>query len=221
MGMDANSFDGRQAFFYVEYGLLERLTLVSQVNFGVLTDEDRFARSETTGLGDWEIGAKYQAIDGPVVVAPQVLVKLPTGYHTDYVPPLGTGEVDLEARLLVSRSLYPRPVYVGIDGGYRVRGGPFSNQLSWGVELGATPHARVFAKLFAGGTNSLTSGDGADLGVVGGSTQVSEGDFTKAGINGAVEIAGGLWVDVLVERVVDGENIGAGTSWGLGLSVSR
>ena len=57
-----------------------------------------------------------------------------------------------------------------------------------------------------------------DLGVVGGSVQISEGNFTRAGINGAYNLAGPLWVDLLLERAFRGENIGAGASWGLGLS---
>lgn len=56
---------------------------------------------------------------------------------------------------------------------------------------------------------------------MGGSTQVSEGDFTNLGVNVAVEIVSGLWLDTLLEKTVDGENIGAGMSWGIGLSVSR
>lgn len=50
--------------------------------------------------------------------------------------------------------------------------------------------------------------------------QVSEGDFTKAGLNAAFNLQGPLWVDLLWEKVIDGDNIGAGGSWGLGISYS-
>lgn len=220
MGMDDDTFDGRQAFLYVEYGLRERLTLVSQFSAGVLTDEDRLVRNETTGTGDLDLGLKYQAIDDPLVVAPQLSLKIPSGYDADHEPAMGTGDIDLEARVLVSKSLYPAPVYAGLDGGYRIRGGDFSNQVTWGAEIGATPHARLFVKLAVASSNTLTD-DAESLGIVGVSSQVSEGDFTKVGLNAAVALGGGLWLDGLVERIVDGENIGAGMSWGIGLSVSR
>jgi hypothetical protein len=221
MGMDADTFDGRQSFLYVEYGLRHRLTLIGQMNAGVLTDENRLVRSETTGIGDVEVGAKYQLLDKPIVLSPMISIKVPTGYNAYYEPPMGTGEFDGDARLLLSRSLYPLPLYASLDLTYRIRGGVFSNQRIWGAEVGATPHPRWFAKVLAGGTNTLVSGPGADLGVVGASTQVSEGDFTRIGANVAVNIAGRVWLDLLYERVVDGENVGAGSSLGFGLSITK
>ena len=176
-------------------------------------------RRERTATGDLEVWLKYQSLDHPVVVSPMVGVKAPIGYEDGGDPPVGTGDFDAEARLLLARSLYPLPAYVGLEAGYRARRGPFSNQLSWSAEIGATPRPWLFAKLLAGGIDTRTSGAGADLGVVGASTQVSEGDFTKAGGNVAVRVIEGVWIDLLHERTVGGENIGAGASWGLGLSI--
>ena len=105
--------------------------------------------------------------------------------------------------------------------GYRLRGGAFSNQWSWSAEAGVTPHARVFGKIFVSGTNTLVSSSTANLRIVGVSAQVSEGDSRNIGANVAVEVLSGLWVDVLLERTIGGENIGSGMSLGLGISVSR
>lgn len=220
MGADGEAFAGRQAFAYLEYGLRPRLTLVAQASAGALTDESRFVRMETTGLGDLDLGLKLQVVDRPLVLAPVVSIKVPTGYGTDYEPPLGTGSVDLETRLLASRSLHPWPVYASVEVGLRARGGAYSNQVSWGGEVGVTPHPRLFAKLLGSATNTLARGPGSP-GLVGGATQVSEGDWAKVGVNAAVHLARGLWLDGLVEAVVAGQNVGAGASWGLGLSVSR
>ena len=206
MGINDDQFDGRQMFLYVEYGLRERLTLVTQVNVGVLTDEDAFVRMETTGIGDLDVGLKYQLVDSPLVVSPMLSLKIPTGYDDAYDPALGTGKLDAEGQLLVSRSLYPLPLYAGVEVGYRLRGGAFSNQWSWSTEVGATPHARVFAKAFAAQTSTLVSFNDEDLGVVDGSTQVSEGDFTNLGVNIAVEVVSGLWLDGLLEKTIDGEH---------------
>ena len=219
MGMDGERFDSVQSFLYVEYGLRPRLTLVSQFGAGRLTSENRMVRRERTATGDLEVWLKYQTLDDPVVVSPMVGVKAPIGYEEGGDPPVGTGDFDAEARLLLARSLYPLPAYVGLEAGYRLRRGPFSNQVSWSGEVGATPRSWLFVKLLAGGTDTRTSGAGEDLGVVGASTQVSEGDFTKVGGNVAVRLIEGVWLDLLHERTVAGENIGAGSSWGLGLSV--
>lgn len=216
MGMDDENFAGDQSFLYLEYGLLEHLTLVGQASTGWLTAENRYLRQKTRGVGDVDLGVKYQLVDRPLVLAPQVKVKVPTGYHAEYDPALGTGEADLEFRLLAARSLYPWPFYLGVEVGYRVRGGLFSNQVPYFFEVGATPHERVFVKGYVEGAETLTNGP-KTLGLVG-LAQVSEGNFVKAGLNAAFKITGPLWADLLWERVMTGENVGAGGSWGLGLA---
>ena len=219
MGSQSDSFKGSQGFLYVEYGLLDRLTVIGQTNAGVLVAENRLVSKETTGIGDLDIGAKYLLVDGPVVVSPYMTFKVPTGYHGEYDPAIGTGKLDAELRLLTARSLYPLPLYIGVEGGYRIRGGEFSNQIPYFAEIGATPHPRVFLKVYVEGKDTRV-GEVTDLGVVGASVQVSEGDFTKAGLNGAYNVHGPLWIDVLAERTINGENIGAGASLGIGISYS-
>ena len=87
MGMDGDSFDGSQGFLYGEYGLADRLTVIGQTNAGVLVSENTLVRKETTGIGDFDIGAKYQLLNGPVVLSPFLTFKIPTGYDGDYDPP--------------------------------------------------------------------------------------------------------------------------------------
>ena len=50
------------------------------------------------------------------------------------------------------------------------------------------------------------------------SMQVIEGDFTKIGGNMAINVFGGASVDLLYEVIIRGRNVGAGRSFGLGLS---
>ncbi len=215
LGMDHDRFASTQTFFYLEYGLRERLTLLTQISGGQLQARNDLLRRETAGIGDLELGLKYQVVDQPVVVSPMLSLKLPTGYHSTYDPPLGTGKVDLEARLLLGRSLFPLPLYLGAEAGYRWRGGLFSDQLAYGVEAGGS-RERVFAKVYVEGreTRSGSRESSGEVGVF----RVSEGDFAKAGINLALNLAGPLWADLLVEEVFTGDNTGAGRSWGLGLA---
>lgn len=215
LGMDHDRFESAQGFLYLEYGLRDRLTLLIQAGGGQLIAKNDLLRKETTGIGDLELGLKYQLVDRPVVVSPYLSLKLPTGYHRAYDPPLGTGKVDLEARLLLGRSLFPLPLYLGAETGYRRRGGRFSDQVSYAIEVGGSQQ-RVFAKVYVEGKETL-SGNRESSGEVG-VFQISEGDFAKAGVNLALSLAGPLWMDLLVEGIFAGDNIGAGRSWGLGFA---
>ena len=221
LGTMEETFDADQVFLYVEYGALDRLTLIAQGNWGELVSENRLERHSTQGLGDLGMGAKYQWVDAPVVLAPYVELKIPAGYDDHDNPSLGTGDIDLEVRLLASRSLHPLPVYVGAELGYRLRGGPFSNQLPYAFEVGVTPHPRVFAKAFLAGTNTLLSDGGFSDAMDSMSMQVSEGDFTKWGLNAAFKVYDAVSVDLFYESIFTGKNVGAGSSLGLGLSFSR
>jgi len=216
-----DSFDADQVFLYVEYGATNRLTVVGEGNLGELVSRTTQERHSTQGIGDLGLGAKYQWLDAPVVLSPYVKWKIPTGYDSDDNPSLGTGDMDLEFRLLASKSLYPYPVYVGAELGLRLRGGPFSRQVPFALEIGVTPHKRVFAKTYLVGTNTLI-GDGGFMDAMDSmSMQVSEGDFIKWGVSGAFKVQGALSVDLSYESIFSGENVGAGSSVGLGLSVSR
>ena len=218
MGMDDNQFRARQVLAYGEYGLRERLTLTGQVGAGRLVAEDRFVERITWGLGDVHLGAKYELAEGegPMVVSSQVEVAFPSGYDPDYDPPLGTGHFELGTRLLAGLSLYPLPLYAGGEVGYKLRDGPFSNQVSYFVEVGATPLPRLFVKGFVASVYTLAAdSEGGLVGVV----QVSEGDFAEVGCNAAVQVVGPLWIDLLWKAVFRGENIGAGSSLGVGLAL--
>ena len=222
---DDNQFRARQVLLYGEYGLIERLTLTGQVGAARLVSEDTFVESITWGLGDVHLGAKYQLTGGqitggPLVLSSQVNVAFPSGYDRGYKPALGTGYSELGARLLAGLSLYPLPLYAGGEVGYKLRGGPWSNQVSYFVELGATPRPWLFAKGFVAGVDTRSKKKPEEIGLVG-VEHVSEGDSTEVGFNASVQVAGPLWIDLLWKSVFKGKDIGAGSSLGLGLALIR
>ena len=81
LGADEDRFDSRQGFLYLEYGLLDRLTLVVQMNAGELVFQDSLVVKwrRIKGTGDVDLGGKYQLVDDPLVVAPMVSFKVTTG----------------------------------------------------------------------------------------------------------------------------------------------
>ena len=104
-----------QAFLYVEHGVADRLTLIGSISGGILKSTNRFVEQKTTGIGDAIVGAQCQLVDQPLVLSTMASIKIPTGYHDTHEPPLGTGDIDVETRLLVAKSLYPLPVYMGVE----------------------------------------------------------------------------------------------------------
>lgn len=159
------------------------------------------------------LGAKYQLVSRPIVLSPYVNVKIPTTYDDELNPALGTGSMDVELRLLVARSFFPLPAYLGAEAGYRFRGGPFSNQIGFSGEVGATPLSRLSVKAYL--ENSRTLNGNARLAEPG-LVQVSEGDFTKLGLITGFRVRGPFWLEASLESVLVGEDVSAGQSWGVG-----
>ena len=217
-----SDFRANQAFLYIEYGMLERLTLIGQLSGAALEQESKIRhnllRLSTSGVGDVVLGAKYQLVTAPIVLSPSLKMKIPTSYDDDLTPALGTGSPDVEFGMLAARSLYPLPLYIGVEAGYRVRGGPFSNQLSSSVEVGLGPVSRLSVKAYLNDSRTLSGNAGlSDSGLV----QVSEGDFIKLGVITGLRIVRLLWLELSFDSVVAGEEVGAGYSWGVGLSHSH
>ena len=134
---------------YVEYGLTEKLTLISNIPFKILTSKRteligggallRIATLHTLGFSDFSMSARYSLINRGFAFSVQGGIKLPLGYESkpdDDGAPLGTGKIDFEANLLIGRSLYPLPVYLTGGIGYRRRSGPLHDQVLLTAETG-------------------------------------------------------------------------------------
>ncbi len=136
---------------YVEYGLLERLTVVAHLPYKILTAKRtetiggdivaRILTLHTLGFGDLTVLGRYAVQTAPLALSVQGGVKIPPGYEKNPAnegAPLGSGEWDAEAHLLVGKSLYPLPLYLTGGLGYRQRGGPLSDQFLYNAEAGLT-----------------------------------------------------------------------------------
>jgi hypothetical protein len=158
-------------YLYGEYGVLDRLTAVlafAAVQHAWSEAGESFERARGTSTaflaGDIELQAKFQFWDAPVLSA-LVGVKLPVGYSTDDQPPLGTGKVDVDARLAVGGSFHPIPAYATGDFGYRLRLGDFADELVYNVEAGYFVLDPLLVRLLFAGIHGLGGGVAEDASV--------------------------------------------------------
>ncbi len=217
---------------YVEYGLTRRLTLVSQLPFkyvraerlelGGAYFETRRVETTTAGFGDLGLALRYGFLDRGVVAAVQGGAKLPLGYDPTPrdSPPLGTGEVDYDVRLLFGGSLQRIPAYWSGGGGYRYRGGIYHNEYIYEVEFGITTTNWLFKIALDGIENSADPQDLVGAPVVtplpggGGSFAVVVGDqnYTKLTPSVSYAIGRGRWFTAELSTLLAGENTVDGTT---------
>ena len=147
---------------YLEYGLLDRLTLVSSVPYKRLRDTRTLrdlnevitgtALERRWGFGDMEMRLRWLLADKPVVASIAVGGKIPLWYDDDPNTrvPLSSKKVDADVRLLLGQSLYPLPIYATGEAGYRIRGGDISNEWFYALEAGITVERFLFKGYLAG-----------------------------------------------------------------------
>lgn len=142
-------FSQSVAGFYGEYGLTDRLTLITH---GPLVKRNTFETTDAVvGIGDLPIGAKYQLLSGKVPVSVGLVVDIPLAKANNFAQneanqfdrinlPTGDGEWNYRFNLAGSHSFHPIPIYISAFGTFNLRtayeGVSFSDQLIFGVETG-------------------------------------------------------------------------------------
>lgn len=143
--------------FYGEYGLTDRLTLISH---GPVLKHQYFETTEKiTAVGDLPLGLKYSLGRGAFPVAADIIMDIPLAKADNYAQnkintferinlPAGDGEWNFKMTVAASHSFYPAPVYVSAYGMFNYRtsykGADFSNQLSSGIEAGVNLCKKVW-----------------------------------------------------------------------------
>jgi hypothetical protein len=133
---------------------------VYRLDFDDLADSRR-----STGLADVRAGARFALLNGPTVVTAGAWVKFPTGEFVNdaEVVPVGEGQHDVDLTLEAARSFWPRPAYLTVLAGYRLRGRNDKNgihpgdELLWLVEGGHTLVSRLGVKAVARGLHGRRS----------------------------------------------------------------
>ncbi len=148
--------------FYMEYGIRDNLTAFLSVPYKQIENKlDDGSSAKSSGIGDQEYGLRYNFFnDERGVFSLQGLVKVPD--LLDEEPgdlPLGNDQVDYEVRFLYGKSLYPKPLYFGLEVGYRFRTQAPSDEIKYMIEIGYNVTETFYLRTKLDGT---TSADNAD-----------------------------------------------------------
>ncbi len=206
---------------YLEYGLMDRLTLVASAPYKRMKDTRTFvtgkAFEKRSGFGDLEMRLRWQGIQKSYVASLAFGGKLPMWYDKDLGTrvPLSSTEVDLDGRLLLGKSLHPFPGYLTGEFGYRYRGGTFSNEMFYGAEAGVTM-GKFLVKGFISGIHTfgecVTT---AEVGLIGDQNVLKISPGLIYNLSPKLEIG----LDLI--RVASGCNTGAGNTLLLGFAYKR
>ncbi len=116
------------AIFDAWYGVSDKLELQFQLPFFdiAFTDDIDPNRASSNEFGDVKFGMRYNILSRPLVATLNVAAKAPTGFFNKDAEtvPVGDGQWDLHVQGQFARSLWPLPVYLNLDVGYRYRFDP-------------------------------------------------------------------------------------------------
>ena len=109
-------------------GLANHLQGGLQIGWGVLDNllftasvPAKYYFTGSPGLSDAWLNLKYRFIDNPFNLSLQVEGKIPSGSVTS-IPPLGTGDLNIGAMALITKSFEPvLPLFIQAGAGYRYR----------------------------------------------------------------------------------------------------
>lgn len=121
--------------YYAEYGLTDKLTFIGQLPLRRSRNETVDFITETTGIGDVDLGLRYNLLNEKWVFSTQFLYKAPFLYDEDEELPLGNGQSDLEVRFQLGKSLHPYG-YFGLEAAYRFRAEDPSDEFRYLAEYG-------------------------------------------------------------------------------------
>lgn len=215
---DSASFREISFNLIAEYGVLDSLTLTLENTLRLMNSSYSsmlIDDQSVNGISDLILGARYGILQGAFVLALEAKAEIPTGYssHTDKVR-LGNGNLDGTFKLLLGGGL---PLgfgnYIDAAVGFRVRGGPYDNDVLASVSIGAETFENLWLRVGTSGVFHLGEGNMDTNGFV------ENLDASYLGVGGAVTYLFdfGLGIEVAGSADVWGKNTFSG--WGLELVV--
>ena len=156
---DLGEFEGTSVSLYGEYGLGNNWGIYSSALYQDIEQTNASGESTSnSGLGDLDIGLKYQWQAKPFVLSTSFAVKLPYLYDEDDALPLGNGQEDYEFRVLLGKSLN-RYGYVGVELGYRFRTDEPSDEIRYLLEYGVNLSENLYFRTKLDGIESANNAD--------------------------------------------------------------
>jgi protein XagA len=204
---------------YLEYGLLDNLTLINSLTYKWLYNDNDLAFSKGYGLGDVDLGVRYRLMDSDRIgiVSTQLIVKIPGAYDKKDPLPLGNGQLDAEFRVLYGRSLYPLiPAYGNVELGYRWRDGEPSDEFRYLIEFGIDITKELYGRIKLDGTLSLDNGNHLDSG--GNPTTTNNFDLGKLDIAMGYKITPAWGVELSYRPDIYGQNTAAGANYSMAVT---
>ncbi len=212
---------------YLEYGVLDHLTLVATMPYKRLSDSRTFTdlsgretgigTERVTGFSDLEVRLRRGLMNQPLVTSIALGGKFPTGYEVDDDTrvPLGTTKVDTDIRLLLGRSFYPVPGYSTGEFGYRIRGGPFSNEIFYALEVGLAVN-RFLIKGLVTGVRTLGT-----CGAMGQANLIGDQNILKLSPGVTYLLRDNVELSLEIVHTASGCNTTAGSTMSLGVALKR
>ena len=205
--------------YYVEYGVMDKLTAIMSLYYKDLEREDDYYEYTGKGIGDADLGLRYNILNNNLgVFSVQGLVKISDLYDEDDALPLGNGQEDFELRMLYGRSLWPViPGYVNLESAYRWRledpSDEFRCLVEVGSDLGKNFYTRAKLDIVLGIGNGDDSTD-----ISGNPTSALDYDLAKLDLTLGYQITSTIGLEVAYVPAIWGEGTAKGTTWTLALT---
>jgi len=196
--------------WYMQYGLTSKIDVIASLYYKWLRDENKYLKYESDDAGDIDLGIKYNFLKDPVVLSVQGLYKLRGPYDMGDSPQIGNGQDDFELRLLFGKSLYPLPMYFGLEGGYRWRFDEPSDEWRFLVELGGS-YGDFYARAKLDGIISANNADEVNEGfTVSNISLTPQFDLIKLDLTAGYNLSKRCGVELSYVPTIYGENTAAG-----------
>jgi protein XagA len=211
---DNGDFRDFNLSYYMEYGVIDELTVLSSIYYKDIKREDDFFRSDAKGMGDVDLGVRCRLYSSDIeVFAVQGLIKVPEFYDEDDALPLGNGQYDYEMRLLFGRSLWPMiPGYMNLEAAYRYRAKQPRDEFRYLVEVGSNLGANFYARAKLDAIVGLGNGDDV-TDDFGNPTSTLEYDLAKLDLVLGYQVTRKWGLELGYTPALWGENTAKGATW--------
>lgn len=208
------NFRDFNAGYYLEYGLLDNLTLNGSISFKSLRFENDSVINKSTGFSDLELGAKYRILGtkgGALSV--QGLVKIPDTYDENDAVPMGNGQYDTEMRFLFGQSLSPvLPAYVNVEAGYRFRAEDPADEIRFLLEFGMDFSSNCYGRVKLDGIYGMNNEDD-EASLTGNPTATPNYDLGKLDMAVGYKMDKNAAIEFGCRPEMYGKNTSAGVNW--------